>query len=136
MDYTITATLAHPFERMREAQTDAIIEALIEYHPAIGTGSTGGADVTISLPADSLAQATKTATALLTHLHPVGLEVMPTELWDRREGLAPLPELLSVSQAAERLGVTRQAVLQRIEAGKLPAQRIGSVWAVPATAAA
>ena len=136
MEYTITATLAHPFERMREAQTDAIIEALLEYHPAIGTGSTGGADVTISLPADSLAQATKTATALVAFLHPVGLEVMPTELWDRREGLEPVPDFLSVAQAAERLGVTRQAVLQRIEAGKLPAQRIGSVWAVPATAAA
>lgn len=41
---------------------------------------------------------------------------------------------LSVSQAAERLGVTRQAVLKRIRAGKLPATKVGRAYVIPAIA--
>ena len=50
--------------------------------------------------------------------------------------ITKLPELLSVSEVAQRRGVSRQAVLQRIESGKLPARRVGSIWAIPAVAAA
>jgi len=55
-----------------------------------------------------LAQAVQTASPLLAPLHPVGLEVITTQAWDARVGIAPLPELLSVSEVAERQGVSRQ----------------------------
>jgi excisionase family DNA binding protein len=42
-----------------------------------------------------------------------------------------VPELLSVTDAAKSLGVSRQAVLQRIEGGRLEASRIGNSWAIP-----
>lgn len=40
-------------------------------------------------------------------------------------------EGLSVPQAAELLGVTRQRVLQLVESGALPAQRFGRMWVIP-----
>lgn len=39
--------------------------------------------------------------------------------------------LVSVAQAAERLGVTRQAVLKRIRSGRLPATKVGRAYVVP-----
>lgn len=36
------------------------------------------------------------------------------------------PEFLGAIEAAELLGISRRAVLKRIETGKLPAQRIGA----------
>lgn len=43
---------------------------------------------------------------------------------------------LSVAQAAERLGITRQAVLKRIRRGQLPATKVGRAYVVPAHALA
>lgn len=43
---------------------------------------------------------------------------------------------LSVAQAAERLGITRQAVLKRIRRGQLPATKVGRAYVVPANALA
>jgi len=39
--------------------------------------------------------------------------------------------LLSVAQAAEVLGITRQAVLKRIRSGRLPATKVGRNYVVP-----
>ena len=63
-------------------------------------------------------------------------EVLTTADFDRRLGVdvTQIPELVSVTEAAAALGVTRQAVLQRIESGSLPATRIGTAWAVPRSA--
>jgi excisionase family DNA binding protein len=46
----------------------------------------------------------------------------------------PYPTLLSVAQVAERLGITRQAVLKRIRGGRLPAAKVGRAYVVPAGA--
>lgn len=42
--------------------------------------------------------------------------------------------LLSVAEAAERLGLTRQAVLKRIRTGRLPARKVGRAYVVSAAA--
>ena len=39
-------------------------------------------------------------------------------------------ELLSVTEAAERIGITRSAVQQAIQSGRLPAQRIGNRFVI------
>lgn len=39
-------------------------------------------------------------------------------------------ELLSVAQVADRRGMSRQAVVWAIQTERLPAQRIGRIWAV------
>ncbi|HLF68704.1 MAG TPA: nucleotidyltransferase domain-containing protein [Gaiellaceae bacterium] len=43
---------------------------------------------------------------------------------------------MSVAQVAERLGITRQAVLKRIHRGRLPAVKVGRAYVVPADALA
>jgi excisionase family DNA binding protein len=40
-------------------------------------------------------------------------------------------EYISISQAAELLGITRQAVHKRIKNGKLKAVKIGRAYAIP-----
>jgi excisionase family DNA binding protein len=43
-------------------------------------------------------------------------------------------EFVSVAQAAELLGITRQAVLKRIRAGRLSATKVGQAYIVPRNA--
>jgi len=136
MDFNATATLTRRFDHMPEQESDELLERFAEYHPALGAGPRGEVEIVLTLPAASLAQAVQTASALLAPLRPVGLEVITTQAWDARVGIASVPELLSVSEVAQKQGVSRQAVLQRIDSGTLPARRVGSIWAIPAAAAA
>lgn len=111
-----------------------LTNALSAYHPALSRGPRGHVVVAITLPADSVVQAVQTAVAVVTQATGAGVlavEALSAEESARRAGLAPVPPLLSVSEAAARLGVSRQAVLSRIDSGTLPAVRIGSTWAVP-----
>lgn len=39
-------------------------------------------------------------------------------------------DYVTVSEAAETLGLTRQAILRRIQRGRLPAQKFGPVWMI------
>jgi excisionase family DNA binding protein len=130
--YNARAETTTPLE---PAAAERLLYALAGYHPAVGRSVFARTEVTITLPADTLAQATTTALAILTvNFAPADLlsiEVLTTADFDRRLGVEPIPELVSVTQAAEELGVTRQAVLQRIESGSLPATRIGTSWAIP-----
>jgi excisionase family DNA binding protein len=46
----------------------------------------------------------------------------------------PESAFVSVAQAAELLGITRQAVLKRIRVGRLPATKVGRAYVVPRSA--
>ncbi|MCW2751716.1 MAG: hypothetical protein JWR83_2826, partial [Aeromicrobium sp.] len=48
-----------------------------------------------------------------------------------REGWEPVPDLVSVTEAAQLLGVTRQAVLDRINRKTLPAEKVGREYVIP-----
>ena len=39
--------------------------------------------------------------------------------------------MLSTKEAAEKLGVSRQRVWTWIKEGRIPAERVGNVWAIP-----
>ena len=134
-DSNIRAETTVPLD---EKHTAAVLDALAAYHPAIGRSAFGRAEVIITLPAETVAQAAATATAVIAAaIAPaelLGIDIATTADFDRRVGLEPLPELVSVTEAAAELGVTRQAVLQRIESGSLPATRIGTAWAIPQSA--
>ena len=61
----------------------------------------------------------------------VGIEVIPTRMWDRREGLKiDDVEFVGVSEAAIRLGITPQAVRDRIASGRLSGRKVGRNWVV------
>ncbi|MDR1825910.1 MAG: helix-turn-helix domain-containing protein [Bifidobacteriaceae bacterium] len=133
-EWNAIAALDIRSDAISDDQIDAIINEVAEYHPALGSSLTGEVEVTVTFPATSLTQAMRTAAALLAPLGAIGLEVLPTTLFDLRLGLSAPPPMTSVSDAAATLGVSRQAVLQRIKAGALPAVRIGKAWAIPAAA--
>lgn len=122
--------------RVDDKLATALVEQLADHHPAAGRGLTGHQDVTITVQAENLRQATITALALVQAVghEPWAVQVLPADEFDRRLGLDPVPELLSVTEVANALGVSRSAVQQRIDAGSLPAKRVGNSWAVPAIA--
>lgn len=140
MDYnaTLTITPSSPIED--DDAVDVLMEAFADYHPAVGDApaSPGAVQAVITLPAHTLAQAVATATALAAQVGDlVGIEVIPTQMWDRREGLkVDDVELVSVTEAATILGLTNQAVRDRITAGTLPGRKIGRNWLVPTAALA
>jgi excisionase family DNA binding protein len=126
----------------RDGDDDDLIDALAGYHPAIARAPRGWVEAIITLPAETLRQATTTALAIaevagraaLAGAEVLALEVLPTDEFDARNGLAPMPALMSVTEAAAELGVSRQAVLQRLEAGSLPGTKVGNAWVVQAAA--
>ena len=100
----------------------------------VGFGPTGHVEVTFTVMASGLGEAVASAQEIVAPLQSIGLEVVPVALWGQRAKLRLIPDLLSVSEAAASLGVTRQAVLQRIETGSVQAVRIGHMWAIPRSA--
>lgn len=50
--------------------------------------------------------------------------------FDRLTDAIELPPLVSVTEAATALGMSRQGVLKAIRAEKLPATRVGDTWAL------
>ncbi|MSZ76799.1 MAG: excisionase family DNA-binding protein [Actinobacteria bacterium] len=118
-------------------QIDHIIDQLEDYHPSISTSPRGWLAARITLPGETLAQATKTAITLIEAAYgapAITCEIMTETEADAREGWDTIPELISVSEAAELLGITRQAVTLRIQNHTLPATKIGNGWAIPRAA--
>lgn len=128
--YAATATFSRSLARLGAG----VLPSLDDYAPRASADAGGAARVTITVPADTLGQAIRTAEAVFAPSRPTGLEVIPAGLAERRRAGVEVPALLSVTEAAERLGVSRQAVLQRVESGTLAATRIGNAWAIPAAA--
>lgn len=84
-----------------------------------------------------LRQATATGLAILAQAvddEVLTVAIQTEAMRDERVGWASVPELVSVAEAAERLGVSRQTVLQLIDAGRLPTIRVRKVQAVLAAA--
>jgi hypothetical protein len=140
VDYNATLTIRPHSPVEDDDAVDDLMNILAGYHPAIGDApaAPGAIEAVISLPAHTLAQAVTTATALAVQVGDLeGIEVIPTHVWDRREGLkVDDVELVSVTEAAARLGLTGQAVRDRIAAGTLPGRKIGRNWLVPTAALA
>ena len=140
MDYNATLTIT-PFTPVEDDEAvDVLMDAFAAYHPAVGDApaSPGALQAVVTVPAHTLAQAVATATALATQVGDLeGIEVIPTQVWDRREGLKiDDVELVSVTEAATILGLTSQAIRDRITAGTLPGRKIGRNWLVPTAALA
>lgn len=132
MDFNATLTVP------RSHEPDDLVDALATFHPAVGTSQQhpDSWEVVTTLPATSLDQAITTIQAIardagITDLR--GLEVIPTTDWDLREATTD-GELLSVTEAATRLGVTPQAVRERLKTGSLTGFKTGHRWNIPARA--
>ncbi len=131
------ATVEVALRKIDNDGIDLVMKRLAQHHPGLGASPRGWLDATISLPAESLAQATVTAVAVISSAYgaaAIACEVMTETERDARDTFVPLPELISVAEAAEVLGVSRQRVLQRINDRTLPATRVGRDYAIPRTA--
>ena len=119
---------------------DQALEQLQEYHGSVGMSPRGWRFAQLSVPGETLTQATSTAAAVaaaaLGGAGAIAVEVLTEDEFGAREGWVPLPELVNVTKAAELLGVSRQRVLQRINEKSLPGEKIGRDYAIPVTAIA
>jgi hypothetical protein len=133
MDYNATLT----FTPADGVDDDELVDRLVDYHPAVGPSDLvpGAREAVITLPAASLSQAITTIRAVAASLGVLhGLEIVPTAAWDRRLGRTTNEDdLIGVTEAAGALGVTPQAVRERLAAGTLPGRKIGRNWALPAS---
>jgi excisionase family DNA binding protein len=105
-----------------------------DFHPSVGFSPRGWLDAQITLPAESLVQAAQIASAVLrdlTGLDAVAIEVMTEAEFDARQGFVTVPELLSVTEAAEELGVSRTRVQQLVDARQLEGTKVGNAVVIP-----
>ena len=127
MDYNATLIVSDSID------VDTVLETLADYHPAIGFPRRGEAEVVLTYPATGARQAVATALALAAD-HKLEIQALTVETTARFDWLMDevgVPPLISVTDAAEALGISRQAVLQRIKTGSLHAVRAGDTWVIP-----
>jgi len=133
--YNASVELDVRAEALAEELGDQLLERFADHH-AVATRSTlGRGELILSLPAEGLWQAIATVRALVAGLDVTAVTVEASDDVDRRAD-AHVPALLSVTEVAERLGITRAGVQHRIDSGSLPAVRVGNAWAIPAAAVA
>lgn len=111
---------------------EQLLDPIADYSGAAGRSELGHAEVIFTVPADSVRQANSTALAILeTYPWPLrSVRVLLTADYDRLLDGVDLPPLLSVQEAADRLGISRQAVIKAISTERLPAIRVGGTWIV------
>lgn len=128
--YNVTIELDQAFGAK---SAERAVEALVGFHPAVGGTCRGSTEIVVTVQAERVHAATSAALGLV-QMHdlgePVAVRTQTTADFDRKLGLTPAPELLSVTEVAAVLGITRSAVLQRIDNGSLAAQKVGSTYAV------
>jgi hypothetical protein len=111
-----------------EANGSTLVDAFTGFSPAAGPTDTGKLDVWITIQAKDARQAIDVGLALgakATDAELTAFEVLTTEDFDRRNGLTPVPELIGADEAAEILGISRQAVSKKFGHGDLPGHRVG-----------
>lgn len=125
--WVVTTELDRSAEDLEDDDlVDEIIEDLHDTAPALAASADGWLEITITLPANSLQQALNMALARIqTHGEPTMLTAMPESVRDAHEGIPEIPELLTMPQAAQILGVSRQAVVDMHTSGKLRAVQVG-----------
>lgn len=118
----------------RREDVHRAIDDLLPFHGSVGMSVRNRNQAIITIPAEGLAQATTTAIALIEKAfdaRAVACEAMTEAEFDTRQGFPPAPtDVMSVTEYAAEAGISRQAVLQRIDAGKLPAVRVGRSWLI------
>jgi hypothetical protein len=117
----VVASTAPPADE----QTEALYQNLDAYSPAIGMTRHGTLEFQLAVTAAALLDATTTAnqavqdacaSAGLLDTAIVEMEALTWDEFDRRLDLPQVPELWSVSEAAEHLGVTNQRINQLVHA--------------------
>ena len=134
MNTNYNATITYD-SRDHEQLADDIVDTFgADHHGVAVVHPLGYVQAIITLPAETVRQAAATAAALAAQIERevLGIDVMRTDVFDAASGLQPVPEWASVTEVAERLGVSRQAVLERLNRGTLAGHKQGKQWVVDA----
>ncbi len=118
----------------QDYDSDAVMDRLGGFNAALGFSERGWASATITLPADTLDQATHIAVVIIANAfgaEAIACEVLTEQERDAREGWSSTPrDLVSVTEAAEQLGMTRQGVLNLISTKRVQAEKVGREWTI------
>lgn len=131
--YNATVELAEPADTLAGDRGGDLLQRFADYHAVLARSTLGRAELILSLPAEGIWQAAGTIRRLVEDLTATRIVLETSADFDLRSE-SDIPALLSVTEAAHRLGITRAGVQRRIENGTLPAVRVGTTWAIPATA--
>lgn len=117
------------------ARAAKMLDALAEYHPVVGATADGRTEVIITIDTNHLAAAGHHALYVMQDAlgQLRSFTIMSTEEFDRRtDSIDADDEMMSTAQAAETLGVSRQRIVQLIEASRLAGVRkVGRGYAIP-----
>lgn len=122
--YNAAVEVSRKGSDVTDDQVDELMEALAVYHGSVGTSPRGWLEARVTLPAESLAQATMTAVAVVESVAgaaAIAAVVMTEEEQAAREGFTVEPEIMTMVEAAEMLGLSRQRVQQLARDGRLQA---------------
>ena len=105
---------------------DMLIETFKHFHPGVGSAGEN-TDVWLTLQGVDAYDVTRMATAIAAEVNRplIALEVLPTAAFDEREARTPMPELVGADEAADLLGISRQAIGKQYATGALPGKRVG-----------
>ena len=131
-DFNAILELAEPDPERAED----IVDQLHEFSASASPTLTRRLALTLTVSAEGIAQATKIALGLAATLEQplTALQVLSTADYDHQVDLDALAGVVSVSEAATELGVSRQAVLQRLDAGTLAGRKAGQGWLISRSA--
>lgn len=121
---------------LTEQRIDELMDALRAFEPSISQTERGWIRIHITVEAANITQATATAIAIAqqaTNAPAIATEIM-TELEAAARAGIPAPgpsESLSVTEASERLGLTRARINQLVKDGALAAEKVGNSYAIP-----
>lgn len=127
---------AHIEVRSRDLPNDRIdelMDATADYAGVISQSPRGWVSIRLTVPGESLAQATRTATLVAesaTGSLALAAEVVESREFDAREGFVTVPDLIGATEAAERLGLSRMRVNQLIAENKLESILVGKSHAI------
>lgn len=102
-----------------------------EWSAVLGAAPQGGQQLVLTIPAQGLRQAIGTALSIVeaAGLTPQAVDALTTVDYDYRSAVAAT-DTVGLPEAAEILGVTREAVRQRAASGSLPATKNGRDWRI------
>ncbi|MBF6332464.1 helix-turn-helix domain-containing protein [Nocardia transvalensis] len=130
-EYNVVAELGLP-----EHDHADLVAEFADFHPVVGRSLLGRTELIFTVHAASVWAATQVGHALLARRHAdaiVSLQVLATADFDRLVELEVLPPLMSVTEAADQLGVTRTRVQQLLDSGALAGRKAGATWVILAS---
>jgi hypothetical protein len=139
MNTTYNIHLEYAAGEFTEAQAERILTAIELYGGSVGQSPTHQLTVRLFVPGTNVAQALQSAIAVASGAvaSQFGsatpaleyIEAMTETEFNARQSFDDIPELCSVTEAAELLGISRQGLLKAIDANRWhSATKVGDIW--------